>query len=386
MTVLKVDEVDRISHLNDPIVRNLQITQCYYEISQSVTRFSGHSANWCTFATWASKQAGQTIRTEDLVRGFEERFFLSNEISALVENTVNDLSRLGARLEAHILKRAILRALNPAAAFARASDAVARGNKKVFEEIGREFARFLDTFRDDTRFDPGKMARFCAGLRPGEPPDGQRLLGEAFSAYCEARFEADAKEKSELILLANLQAGFHEQIRLQPEIAEALNTSLANPEELKRKFLAILLPGFWIRARYRLTQLWSRRLPLDNVLDLLVQEMNRLIGQVITAHLMTLHLPGGEVLQLRRDLSTIFPPVLAQIRNPKLRGLLAQTDTTPDSLSESGAEDWADFKERMHFITDFFRAYQDRQLLFDTPFTLEQVAILKSGTKPSGRL
>jgi hypothetical protein len=386
MTVLKVDEVDRISHLNDPIVRNLQITQCYYEISQSVTRFSGHSANWCTFATWASKQAGQTIRTEDLVRGFEERFFLSNEISALVENTVNDLSRLGARLEAHILKRAILRALNPAAAFARASDAVARGNKKVFEEIGREFARFLDTFRDDTRFDPDKMACFCAGLRPGEPPDGQRLLGEAFSAYCEARFEADAKEKSELILLANLQAGFHEQIRLQPEIAEALNTSLANPEELKRKFLAILLPGFWIRARYRLTQLWSRRLPLDNVLDLLVQEMNRLIGQVITAHLMTLHLPGGEVLQLGRDLSTIFPPVLAQIRNPKLRGLLAQTDTTPDSLSESGAEDWADFKERMHFITDFFRAYQDRQLLFDTPFTLEQVAILKSGTKPSGRL
>jgi hypothetical protein len=29
------------------------------------------------------------------------------------------------------------------------------------------------------------------------------------------------------MLLANLQAGFHEQIRLQPEIAEALNTSLA---------------------------------------------------------------------------------------------------------------------------------------------------------------
>jgi hypothetical protein len=386
MTVPKVDEVDRIVRLNDPIVRNLQITQCYYEISQSVARFSGHSANWCTFATWASKQAGQTIRTEDLVRAFEERFYLSNEISALLENIVNDLSRLGARLEAHILKGAILRALNPAAAFARASDAVARGNKKVFEEIGRQFARFLDTFRDDTKFDPDKMARFCAGLRPGEPPDGQRLLSEAFSAYCEARFEADAKEKSELMLLANLQAGFHEQIRLQPEIAEALNTSLANPEELKRKLLAILLPGFWIHARYRLTQLWSRRLPLDNVLDLLVQEMNRLIGQVITAHLMTLHLPSGEVLQLGRDLSTIFPQALAQIRNPKLKELLVQTDTTPDSLSDSGAEDWADFKERMHFITDFFRAYQERQLLFDTPFTPEQVTILKSGTKPSGRL
>ncbi len=230
------------------------------------------------------------------------------------------------------------------------------------------------------------MSRFCAGLRPGEPPDGQRLLGEAFIAYCEARFETDAQQKPELMLLANLQAGFHEQIRLQPEIAEALNTSLANSEELKRKLLEVLLPSFPVRTRQRLTELWGRKLPLDNVLDRFVQEMNRLIGQVITAHLMTLHLPGGEVLRLGRDLSTLFPPVLAQIRNPKLREILARTDLTPDSLHESGAEDWAEFKERMHFITDFFRAYQERQLLFDPPFTPEQVKILKSGSRPPGRL
>jgi hypothetical protein len=117
-----------------------------------------------------------------------------------------------------------------------------------------------------------------------------------------------------------------------------------------------------------------------------VLEINRLIGQVITAHLMTLHLPGGEVLQLGRDLMTTFPLALAQIRNPKLRELLGQTDTTPDSVIESGATDWADFKERMHFITDFFRAYQERPRLFDAPFTPEQVTLLKSGRKPSGRL
>ena len=137
MIVPKVDDVDRITRLDDPIVRNLQITQCYYEISQSVARFDGHSANWCTFATWASKQAGQTIRTEDLVRTFEERFYLSTEMSLFLENIVNHLRSLGAKLEAHILKGTILRALNPAAAFARASDAVACGNKKIFEEIGR---------------------------------------------------------------------------------------------------------------------------------------------------------------------------------------------------------------------------------------------------------
>jgi hypothetical protein len=66
--------------------------------------------------------------------------------------------------------------------------------------------------------------------------------------------------------------------------------------------------------------------------------------------------------------------------------MLAQTDSTPDSLVGSGATDWANFKERMQFITDFFRAYQERSQLFDAPFTPEQVISLKSGRKPSGRL
>jgi hypothetical protein len=82
MIVPTIDEIDRIARLGDPILRNLQITQCYYEISQSVAGLTGFSANWCTFATWASKQAGQTIRLEDLLRAFEERFYFSAEISA----------------------------------------------------------------------------------------------------------------------------------------------------------------------------------------------------------------------------------------------------------------------------------------------------------------
>jgi hypothetical protein len=69
-----------------------------------------------------------------------------------------------------------------------------------------------------------------------------------------------------------------------------------------------------------------------------------------------------------------------------LREMLARTDLTPDSLKESGAEDWADFKDRMHFITDFFRSYQERQLLFQAPFTTERVAALKLGRRPSGQL
>jgi len=385
MTAPTVEDVDRIACLDDPVLRNLQITQCYYEISQSVAQLTGYSANWCTFATWASKQAGQTIRMEDLIRAFEERFYLSPEIAALLEELAGNLQSVGARLKTKISKKAILEALNPEAAFVRASNAVARGNKKVFEEIGHEFARFLAVFHGDNKFDAEKMARFCAALRPGEPPDGQRLLAEAFKAYDEARFQNDGKEKVELMLLANLRAGFHEQVRLQPEIAEALNASLENPEDLKRKLLRLLLPDFWIPTRDPLTRLLDYDLPLDVVVDRLVRETNGLIRQVITAHLMTLHLPG-EVLRLGQDLQTTFPKTLEQIRNPNLRQMLAQTDPTPDSLKESGTEDWADFKDRMHFITDFFRAYQERQPLFQAPFTAQQVAVLKSGGRPSAPL
>jgi hypothetical protein len=385
MSVPTVEEVDRITRLDEPILRNLQITQCYYEISQSVAQLTGFSANWCTFATWASKQAGQTIRMEDLIRAFEERFYLSTEIAAILDELAGKLQNVGARLKTKISKEAMIEALNPGSAFVRASNAVARGNKKVFEEIGREFARFLAVFQGDNKFDAEKMARFCAALRPGEPPDGQWLLAEAFNTYGEARFQSDAKEKVELMLLANLRAGFHEQARLQPEIAEALNASSASPEDLKRKLLTVLLRDFWIPAGDRLTRLLDRDLPLDDAIDRLVRETNRLIRQVITAHLMTLHLPG-EVLRLGRDLQTPFPKTLEQIRNPKLREMLARTDLTPDSLKESGAEDWADFKDRMHFITDFFRSYQERQLLFQAPFTTEQVAVLKSGGRPSAPL
>ena len=378
-----LDEIDRIIRLGDPILRNLQITQCYYEISRSVAGLTGYSANWCTFATWASKQAGQTIRQEDLIRAFEERFYLSDEISAAVEAIASTLRRIGARLRDEVARKALLRAINPGAAFARASDAVARGNKKVFEEIGREFARFLQFFGEQSGFDPEKTARFCAGLRPGEPPEGQRLLSQAFRSYCDARLQT-GQDKAELMLLANLSAGFHEQIRLQPEIGEALNAALDSAVELKRNLITVLLPDSYVRLREKVLR--DQTLYLDAAVARLTAEVNRLIRQVITDHLMTLHLAGTEVLRLGRDLRGAFPQQLGQIRNRRLRELLGRVDSTLNSLDQTGAKDWADFADRMHFIADFFRVYQERQELFEAPFTSEQVARLKSGVKPSGHL
>jgi hypothetical protein len=376
-----VEDIDRIARLNDSILRNLQITQCYHELSECLAERNGFCANWCTFATWASRQAGQTIRQEDLIRAFEERFFLSPEISVALEDINAKLVQLGARLQAGFSAKEILQAFNPAAAFARASDAVARGNKKVFEEIGFHFARFLQMFRVGNRFDRDQTARFCAGLRPGEPPDGQQLLREAFAGYSEAPFQ-DGKQKSELMLLANIAAGYHEQIRLQPEIAEALNASIGGATDLKRNLLNRLVPLSPLPAAL-LTRYTPR---LDAALVRLTAEVNRLIRQVITEHLMTLHLSRTEVLRPGQDLSGGFPQSLVQIQNPRLGVLLAEVDLTPESLNATAAKDWANFKERMHFIADFFRVYQERESLFDAPFTAGQLEVLKMGQRPEGRL
>ena len=62
-------EVSAIATLADPVVRNLRITQCYHELAVVMSALTGPGANWCAVATWASRQAGQSIRKEDLERG-----------------------------------------------------------------------------------------------------------------------------------------------------------------------------------------------------------------------------------------------------------------------------------------------------------------------------
>ena len=60
-----VAAVRRIAAIGDPVLRNLEITYCYSRLAAAVARRTGAGANWCTFATWASRQAGSTIRGED---------------------------------------------------------------------------------------------------------------------------------------------------------------------------------------------------------------------------------------------------------------------------------------------------------------------------------
>jgi hypothetical protein len=230
-----ITDIDRIAATGDPVLRNVLITHCYHELSAALAERTGPSANWCTFATWASKQAGQTIRKEDLAGTLES--VLKAAPREAVQEVAASAQHIGARRDTEEIRELVWEAWRPLAALDRASAAVGRGNKKVFEEIGREFARFFSTCLRDETFDAHKIASFCDELRPGDPPEGQRYLRQAFMGYYRSFFERDPKPRAELLLLANVEIGLHEQTRLQPEIAEALDALLVDPGQFRRRLI-----------------------------------------------------------------------------------------------------------------------------------------------------
>jgi hypothetical protein len=81
-----------------------------------------------------------------------------------------------------------------------------------------------------------------------------------------------------------------------------------------------------------------------------------------------------------------YPGELKYLVNADLLAILKQIDPTPDSLLESGATDWANLAERMHFISELFRCCHASKELFDAAFTTEQVESLKQGRIPGGNL
>lgn len=382
-----VNEIETIAAIHEPVLRNLLITQCYSDISNAFAQWGGSRANWCSFATWASKQAGQTIRKEDLKQTMRLLIQRDPEIGNMLNIIATLAKAAGATVSFEELKKSTAGIL-VSTAVTRASEAVSRGNKKVFEEIAPVFSRFLMTCGGDETFIQSHIDDLCSGLRPGDPPGGQGYLHDAFRNYYIAKFETDPIKKAELYLLANLQIGFHEQTRLQPEIAASLHAALPDADQLKTRIIDELFAGtgFWKHAQVFLYLLTGRHNRLKNRVDELVKKAQQPVHRLLTIHLMTLTIPPQKVLRLGKDLQVQYPDILLRLTNPDLLALLKRIDPTPDSLIGTGTSDWADLNDRLHFISDLFRCYQETIDLFDPPFTPAQVAELKKGIIPAGNL
>jgi hypothetical protein len=353
-------EVVYIAAERDPVLRNRRITQCYHELALAVRRRTGPGANWCSFATWASRQAGVTIRHDDLRTALRARLAVSAEVRAVAGAALAALRAGGAARDTTSLLDDVMHALAADAALERAATAVAAGNLKVFAEIGALFARYLQVADDDAAF-----AQFLEALRHGDPPEGQRLLREAFECY-QAVPHAPPTARAQLLCYANLLVGLHEQTRLQPEIAAAMNAAF-DRRAVRERLVAALLPGAWRALRYRAAAIFGRRPPLDDLLDRLLAAVQRELRHLLTANAMTLAFPDETVL-LGRDLRARHPPSLATISEPRLAELLRRINPAPDTSTGSGAADWSVLSERMHLIAELFRCRHESEYVFGAPY------------------
>jgi hypothetical protein len=328
--VITPEEVRRIGAIASPAVRNLEITYAYSRLAAATAERTGPGANWCTFATWASRQAGRTIRGEDLEEQLRTRLLAPRELLRPLTSLWRWLLRRGLLDPSSRIGRLIGRLHTPFDAFELASDAVARGNKKVFDEIGFEFARYLET------------------VPPGDEGALQAFLGDVHEDLRApfTRYHRDGGSPQALVL-ANLEIGLHEQTRLQPEIGEALDAP------------------------------YKTALPIIGPQKLASQ----LARELITANLMVLTLPG-RVLALGANL----PDPLPDAAEPDLVALIARYEPPAGTVDDCGAHDWSELHQRMHYISHLFRAFAATPALADAPFTQAQIELILAGSIPDGEL
>jgi hypothetical protein len=356
-------------------VRNLQITECYARLAATfAAQSAGPGANWCTYATWASRQAGETIRGEDLLDDVQRKLYEGRWLLHPLQSLWRRLLRRGLLQPGTRIARLTAELHTPLDAIGRASEAVARGNLDVFAEIGLEFARRLEQ--------PELFERFLEGLRPGDPPDGQTLLVQAFEHYEQQRVEPDPKAHAELGVLASLEIGLHEQTRLQKQIAAALNAPFETQEELGLRALVALFPSAraWWKALRR-----PAAAGLGAFASALQRASTRLAREAITESFMVLALPG-RVLALGANLADPFPDVLRAPANTDLVALVARFEPVPPAADDCAVDDWSDLHQRMHYISHLFRAFHLDAALAGPPFTAEQVASFERGVVPDGDL
>ena len=379
-------EVDRIIALDaQPALRNLRITQCYCDLSRGFASLIGDAnVNWCTFATWASKTAGRFVRGEVLAI-FRDALQSDPRLAEKLDR-INSVVRF-IESSAGLNQLAIFEVLK--APVLEVSRYITAGNLAVFAELGPLFSVLSRHFAENGTYDSSSLARLLdeLDLKTGAPEEGgQSLLRTAVGHFYQAGFTSQSDRKAELVLLANAETGLHEQVRLQPAIAGSLQ--LPSDAALRALLDGPFRAAGFESARLRLRERFENSAkPLFADID---RELNRIWRQCATRIFMTLRLPEGEI-HLGEDLKKspgrpLFPSVLQSVEMNELRDMLATYHADGSTAAESGAVDWADLPERMHFILTLFRARQQDPGLFAQPFSDAQRSAIAAGVMPEGAL
>ena len=368
----KLAEIERIALEPNAPLRNLLITQAYHELATALAAVIGNgNANWSSFATWASKTAGQSIRGEDVPAEVAQALRDEAALEPLLAALTKPFPLLGwlkVNVDVFDVARAVVKEV---------SAQIAAGNLKVFAELAPLFARFADTFADPARRQAPALDAFVAALKPGTADrDGQDSLKLAFTSYFAAANASTPKERAELTLYGNLLIGFHEQTRLQQHIQGGIDAPLS-----PAVYRDLRAGTVW--ALPILRWLFGRRLRLFHA------AIRETWERIATRHFMRLALPNGGSLSLGEDIAMgdrSFPPDLDPLHHPELIALIRTYDPHLETLAGSGARNWTNLRDRMAFIADLFRSRQCDPTLFGPPFPPDQLAAMRAGRMPTGVL
>lgn len=344
------------------VIRNVQITQSYHELNLAVDRYlADANVSWCAFATWASKQAGQFIRNEEV----------PPKLRRFLQLDASDAQPWYARLTLYRLLRSkpVLRYLR--CTVADVGFHLGEGNHLVYAKLAPLFARFLVLIREPRQPHPEPLNAFLATIERDSSTDEE--LKRAFTHLYAALFDSNAKRKAERIFMSNILIGLHEQTRLQ----EAIESAVTAP--ITRKLNA-LEQRWWLPGIGLLRRLFA------SVIRDFEDDWQRLVTELF----LLLTLPD-----MRFDLSEdlpplpngdLYPPDLQTIVQPEANALIAELDYTPHTPRGSGARDWTRLSDRMNYVVDFFRSRQQEITLRNDPFMPEQVQLIRAGRLPGGSL
>jgi len=350
----------------DPVRRNYRITVGYWRIALAMRERLPGGATWCAFGTWASRQAGSSIRKEDVERAVARRLQAKLERLSVLREAQQLL-----RLPEMRLPRLVGALSQGLPGIDRTAHALATGNALIFREMGREFSRYL------AHGDAG----FSDDLRPGPPPDGQDLLRSAFAHYAAAERSSDHAGRAQRVFLANVQIALHEQTAAQPLIREAMDAALMDIADTRRIVVARLDR---LAAEGPLGGLHTGigRRVFNALADEVSEALREVVRLVITERLMSIEMPDGQLLRLGSDIAALFPASLSTITDSALASQLTELDLTPETTRGSGTLDWSNLSDRMHFLTDFFRCYHEDAALFDPPFSATDLVAIEAGGRP----
>lgn len=353
-------------------LRNERITLAYGDLSHQLAArlagtddLQGWDANWCSFATWSSKTIGTCIDLRP------EEGTLHQALHALpapVRRVAFDLAEM-ALCRGH---GAMYRTL-------------AIGNRLVFLEVATAVTHFLAAFPAGAQPDDAAFAEYWTGMGvlteelaqldvswvdTGTPD--MRLLRQGMRAYASAMAETEPTRKAQYVLAGNLLLGAYEQRRVQGYLLTAL----------------ALFSDAWLERIVRGCQPTLAGLARNRV----DRAVAVIYSTVMTRLFLVLEVPhpapanllkvGRPVPPLPPDDQLRWPEPLRDVTVPLLQALLSRFDLSGGDPLRSKARNWADFDQRMSYITTFFRSRQRDGRLFSPPWTPDEKAQLLAGRGP----